>query len=146
MNVSNLDEDLAALATMSPAQLRDEWERRHHIPPPVGFGPDLLARSMAYTQQEKSRGGLPSGTAREIRRGVIEIAASAISPDRAPALRTGTRLTREWHGRTHHVHVVDGGFRYGDQHYRSLTAIAREITGTGWSGPRFFGLTLPRTT
>jgi hypothetical protein len=45
-----------------------------------------------------------------------------------------------WHGRTHHVLVVDGGYSYRERHYRSLTAIAREITGVAWSGPRFFGL------
>jgi hypothetical protein len=55
--------------------------------------------------------------------------------------QSGTRLTREWHGRTHHVEVVDGGYIYKERRYRSLTAIAREITGAAWSGPRFFGLT-----
>ena len=89
-------------------------------------------------------GGLPRNIAREIRGGVLEIAAASLAPDRAPPLRSGTRLTREWHGRTHHVHVVDGGFDYGDQRYRSLTAIARKITGAAWSGPRFFGLTASR--
>jgi hypothetical protein len=139
-----LEERIAALATMTPVTLREGWERMYRTPSPPGFGPDLLARAMAYSMQEKVWGGLPRHIAREIRGGVLEIAAASLSPDRPPPLRSGTRLTREWHGRTHHVHVVDGGFDYNDQRYRSLTAIAREITGAAWSGPRFFGLAAPR--
>ena len=125
---------------MNPNALRDEWIRVLRIPRPASFGPDLLARALAYSLQEKVNGGLSSNIAREIRRGVAELAATSVSPKRPPPLRPGTRLTREWHGRTHHVHVVDGGFDYQDQRYRSLTAIARQITGARWSGPRFFGL------
>jgi hypothetical protein len=55
----------------------------------------------------------------------------------APA---GSRLVREWHGRSHTVEVTERGFLYGDQHYRSLSEVARAITGARWSGPRFFGL------
>lgn len=135
-----LEERILALAVMKPTALRDEWQRLYRAEPPSGFGPDLLARTIAYSLQEKVSGGLPRHIAREIRGGVLELAASSLAPDRAPALRPGTRLTREWHGRTYHVHVVDGGFEYGDQRYRSLTAIAREITGAAWSGPRFFGI------
>ena len=135
-----LDERLASLAAMGPKDLRAEWERVHRVPPPAAFGPDLLARALAYAVQEKVRGGLPSSLIREIRRGVADLAATSMLPDRAPPLQPGTRLTREWHGRTHHVHVVYPGFEYRDKPYRSLTAIAREITGARWSGPRFFGL------
>lgn len=140
-----LDEKLAALVTMNPSSLREEWHRLYRAPAPAGFGPDLLARAMAYTLQEKAAGGLPRDIARDIRRGVLNLTARALSPDRSPPLRSGTRLTREWHGRTYHVQVTDGGFEYDDQRYRSLTKIAREITGAAWSGPRFFGLTAPRT-
>lgn len=136
----DLAEQVAAIAAMGPKPLREEWERIHRAPAPPGFGPDLLARALAYAVQEKARGGLPPVVAREIRRGVADLAATSLLPDRSPPLRPGTRLTREWHGRTHHVHVVERGFEYRDKPYRSLTAIAREITGAGWSGPRFFGL------
>lgn len=136
-----LTQKITALAEMNPKALRDEWSRVHRTASPAAFGPDLLARALAYSLQEKACGGLPSNIAREIRRGVIELAATSASPDRPPPLRSGTRLSREWHGRTHHVHVVDGGFDYRDERYRSLTAVARQITGAGWSGPRFFGLT-----
>lgn len=135
-----VDERLALIAAMGPKDLRAEWQRLHRVPPPPGFGPDLLARALAYAIQEKARGGLASGIVREIGRSVAKLAETSMLPDRAPPLSPGTRLTREWHGRTHHVHVVERGFEYRDKPYRSLTAIAREITGARWSGPRFFGL------
>ena len=135
-----LAEQIASIATMNPTALREEWERVQRVPRPLSFGPDLLARALAQSLQEKVAGGLPRKVMREIQRGVAELAVTSVSPNRSPPLRPGTRLTREWHGRTHHVHVVEGGFDYQDQPYRSLTAIAREITGARWSGPRFFGL------
>ena len=60
-------------------------------------------------------------------------------------LKPGTRLMREWQGRTYEVQVLDDGFAWQGTHYRSLSAIAREITGTAWSGPVFFGLRSNRT-
>ena len=135
-----LSERIRLIEAMKPTELRAEWERIHRTSAPPGFGPDLLTRGLAYAVQEKARGGLATSVAREIRRGVADLAATSLLPDRAPPLRGGTRLTREWHGRTHHVHVVERGFEYRDKPYRSLTAIAREITGARWSGPRFFGL------
>jgi len=134
-------QQLAALAEMNPEALRAEWSQVHRTAPPPALGPDLLARALAYSLQEKHSGGLPGNIAREIRRGVVDLTARLVAPDRGPPLRSGTRLSREWHGRTHHVHVVDGGFDYLDERYRSLTAVARQITGARWSGPRFFGLT-----
>ena len=135
-----LAEQIAAIAAMNPTALREEWERVKRIPRPVSFGPDLLGRALSYSLQEKAAGGLLRKVVREIQRGVAQLAATSVSPDRPSPLRPGTRLIREWHGRTHHVHVIEGGFDYQDQRYRSLTAIAREITGARWSGPRFFGL------
>jgi hypothetical protein len=61
-------------------------------------------------------------------------------PATRPALAPGARLVREWQGRTHQVTVLAAGFEYAGQTYRSLSAIARTITGTPWSGPAFFGV------
>jgi hypothetical protein len=133
-------DQVAAVAAMKPACLREEWGRLQRTPLPGSFGPDLLARALAYSLQEKAAGGLSNKVLREIRRGVFELNAKSVAPDRSPALRLGTRLTREWHGRTHHVEVVEGGFEYEGQRFRSLTAIAHRITGARWSGPRFFGI------
>ena len=64
----------------------------------------------------------------------------------APKIRVGARLVREWNGRTHTLTVEEEGFTYAGRSYRSLTAIAREITGARWSGPRFFGIVPTRST
>jgi Protein of unknown function (DUF2924) len=64
-----------------------------------------------------------------------------IAPPPGPKIKPGSRLVREWHGRTHTVCVTDDGFEFQGKTYRSLTKIARDITGAQWSGPRFFGLT-----
>jgi hypothetical protein len=133
-----LSDSIAALETLAPAQLRDRWEQAFGEPSPWAFGPDLLARAIAYRMQEKASGGMPRKAARELAR----LGDPQPKPD--VSLRPGTRLARDWHGRTHHVLVVETGFHYRDRHYRSLTAIAREITGAAWSGPRFFGLTAAR--
>ena len=138
--MGKLDDRLAALATMSPAQLRGEWLQMFRAPaPPVGH--KLLALRIAWRLQEKALGGLPTVAAREIdamartlgRTGEVKVKA-------AVALKPGTRLVREWGGATHQVLLLDQGYLYQDQHYRSLSVIARRITGTNWSGPRFFGL------
>ena len=63
-----------------------------------------------------------------------------VAPESTQRIRAGSRLVREWNGRTHIVTVEEEGFSYAGRNYRSLTAIARAITGAHWSGPRFFGL------
>ena len=63
-----------------------------------------------------------------------------VSRTAAPVLQPGTRLVREWNGTTHIVEVIEGGYVWNGDRLRSLSAIARSITGARWSGPRFFGL------
>jgi hypothetical protein len=83
--------------------------------------------------------------AAEMRRclGLVETAVQANRSSQhasSPGLKPGTRLVREWQGRTYEVLVLDGGFSWQDTHHRSLSALAGKITGTAWSGPLFFGL------
>ncbi len=125
----------------TPRELREEWAATHGEPAPQAFAPDLLTRALAYRLQEKGQGGLRGPILKSIRKRQAELAQVGALGDRPPPLRPGTRLARDWHGKTHHVTVTKEGFDYGDQHYQSLTAIARLITGVGWSSPRFFGLT-----
>ena len=142
--MSRLDDKLAALATMSPAQLRGEWLQIFGTAAP-SVGHLLLARGIAHRLQEKAMGGLPPKLAREIDTMVRQLEKGGeIKPANAPALRTGTQLVREWHGTTHRVMILDDAYLYRDQRYGSLSEIARKITGTHWSGPRFFGLNKPR--
>lgn len=123
------------LVTLSPADLRAEWRRVYRAQPPR-FPPDLLRRGIAYRLREQVLGGLSKKTIRELER----IAGLAGKPTKSGTLKPGTRLVRSWHGVTHTVLVIDEGFVFADQHYGSLSAIAEAITGTRWSGPRFFGL------
>jgi hypothetical protein len=138
--VAKLDHQLAALATMSPAQLRTEWERVHREPAPA-LTADLLMRALAYRLQERMQGGLPAPARTAISQLVRQLdRGSGIVPDRSIAPKAGTRLVRDWRGERHHVLVLDQGFQYQGRQYRSLSQIARDITGAAWSGPRFFGL------
>ena len=78
---------------------------------------------------------------RRLRTLSAEFEKGASCSDSRIALKTGTKLLRQWRGHVHTVLVRDDGFEYEGQHYRSLTVIAEKITGAHWSGPRFFGLT-----
>ena len=131
---------LEALAELTPDELRKEWRRLYRSQPPR-LSWDLLVRAVAYRIQELRYGGLSKATSRKLAalvqaRGPIADTATAS----AQKIRSGARLVREWNGRTHTVTVEEEGFTYAGRKYRSLTAIAREITGARWSGPRFFGL------
>ena len=138
--MATLEDKLTALATMSPAQLAGEWQRVLKAPAPV-MTPDLLRRGIAYRLQEQVHGGLKPSVVRELER--IGGQSDRTAPVAVAGLhiKPGTRLVRDWGGATHHVLVEEQGFSYRDQRYSSLSEIASIITGTKWSGPRFFGLT-----
>lgn len=156
--MASLPEQLAALATMSPEQLRTEWRRVYADTPSPRLTTDLLRRGIAYRLQERVHGGLPTSIARELDRMVKRrlaeaaaaakvrsegcAAATAPAASRAdePRLRPGTRLVRSWQGRTYSVLVTEHGFVMDDREYPSLSRIAEAVTGTHWSGPRFFGI------
>ena len=157
-----LADQLAALMQMTPADLRAEWRRVYQTPPSPRLTTDLLRRGIAYKLQERGHGSLPSHIARELdrlaKRKLSDLAAAAaatsaragegsahnaVAPRRIeePRLRPGTRLVRSWQGRTDSVLVTEHGFVMDDREYPSLSRIAEAVTGTHWSGPRFFGLT-----
>jgi hypothetical protein len=135
-----LEAELAALATMSPAQLREKWQRVYREPPPP-FAPDLLARGIAYRLQEQVYGKLPTATRREIERlqRLFEKTGEVVT-EACATTKPGTVLVREWKQEQHHVLILEDGYLYRDRRYSSLSQIANEITGARWSGPRFFGL------
>ena len=98
-------------------------------------------RSVAYRMQELALGGLRPEPQRRLRQIAQEFRETGSTRMRArPELKPGTRLVREWQGRSYEVLVLDDGFSWQSTRYRSLSAIARTITGTPWSGPLFFGL------
>ena len=138
--MATLEEKLSALATMSPAQLAAEWQRVLKSPAPA-MTPDLLRRGIAYRLQEQVHGGLKPSVIRELERIGGQSDRTAPVAVASMHIKPGTRLVRDWGGFTHHVLVDEQGFSYRDQRYSSLSEIASTITGTKWSGPRFFGLT-----
>jgi hypothetical protein len=138
--MTSLEQQLAELPGMSPAQLRAKWRDCWRKPAP-DIGPDLLRRGIAWKLQSRVDGDLPSHIKRELeraadclRRGEVLTSSSRLS------LKPGTRLVRQWRGRVHHVLVLDEGYEYDARRFSSLTQVAAAITGTHWSGPNFFGL------
>jgi hypothetical protein len=111
-------------------ELRAEWERRYGAAPRLR-SPDLLRRMMAWRIQAAEEGGLDQITRKLL-------AGGAASPE--TLLAEGTVITREWKGVHHEVEVTGSGFLYGGERWKSLSEVARTITGTRWNGPRFFGL------
>ncbi len=135
---------LSGLRDLSPEALRAEWRRLYRTQPPR-LSPDMMMRAIAYRVQEIAYGGLSKATRRRLKM----LAASMyddgnVPATTAPRLRPGTRLVREWRGRTHTVIVTETGFDYRGKTYPSLTHIAKVITRAHWSGPRFFGLVKPK--
>jgi hypothetical protein len=132
---------LAALEMRSTQELRSEWRKIYGAEPPKRLSRDLLLRAIAHQIQQRIHGGLGLVTKRRLDALAAELEnRGAAHFDSVALLKPGTRLVREWHGRTHSVAVLESGFEYQGQRYRSLTRIASLITGVHWSGPVFFGL------
>lgn len=144
--MGNLTDSLAALATMSPAQLRSEWRSVYRASPPQ-LTPDLLMRGIAYRLQERAFGSLPALAVRQLDREAKRLERGDAAAGKAELrLKPGTRLVRSWNGTTYSVLVTDDAYVMGDRSFTSLTHVAEAITGAHWSGPRFFGLKTKRGT
>lgn len=126
--------EIAGLRKMSRQRLKDRWRDLFRAAPPAAFTADLLARGIAWRLQERALGGHAASARAALK------CPDAPRASRRPALRPGNRLVRRWRGRTYVVEVAEGGFAFEGQQFGSLSEIARTITGTRWSGPRFFGL------
>ena len=135
---AGVNNELARLGLLALAELRLAWERQEGIAGPNLTSP-LLRRLLAQRLQERRLGGLSALVVRELDR-VTSGEPVAANPAPRPSLTPGTRLIREWNGQTIAVEVTEDGFAWNDRNWRSLSEIAREVTGAHWSGPRFFGL------
>ena len=124
---------LAGLERASRHHLAELWAEYFGAAPPPRTSRSLMIRAVAYKMQERELGGLSAMT----RRLLSEEGARA---PRRRVIRTGTVLIREWHGVAHQVTVGEEGVLYRGARYRSLSEVARLITGARWSGHRFFGL------
>ena len=136
-----VEKGIAALAGLDAEKLRDRWRRHYRNEPPPHLSRDLLTRAIAHRIQERAHGGLGNATVRKLRclaEALETKGDAAFNP--GIAVKPGAKLVREWHGEAHSVIVLEDGFDFNGQRYRSLSKIAHEITGAHWSGPRFFGL------
>ena len=132
-------EALSRLPQLDLGELRELWCRLYKIEAAPRLSRDLPVRAVANRMQEVASGGPRLELQRQLRQIGLELQQTGRLRIR-PRVNPGTRLMREWQGRTYEVLVLDEGFSWQGTHYRSLSAIARKITGTAWSGPLFFGL------
>src|SRR5947207_7898265 len=139
-------EALSRLPKLDIRELREEWRRLYKTDASPHLSRELLIRAVAYRMQEIALGGLRPEPQRQLRQIAQELKQTGAAAKRfRPQLKPGTRLMREWQGRTYEVVVLDDGFSWQGTRCNSLSAIARKITGTPWSGPLFFGLKQTRS-
>jgi hypothetical protein len=129
--------EIAGIHALPPEGLRRTWRAVFGRTPPASLSTSLLGRMIAWHIQERAFGGLD----RDSRRFLDSLARAGGSPRRR--LKPGTVLVRDYQGQRHTVTVGREGFDWQGTSYPSLSAIARAITGTAWSGPRFFALQGP---
>jgi hypothetical protein len=137
MDPAAIAAEIAHVRSLAPEALRRRWRAEFGRKPPVGLSRDLLGRMIAMRIQEQAFGGLD----RDSLTFLDGLARRGVSPGRK--LKPGTVLVREHQGERHTVTVGREGFEWQGTTYASLSAIARAITGTAWSGPRFFALRTP---
>ncbi len=135
-----LAEKIAKLPTLNKTQLLTIWAENFTTPPPPTLRKQLMVPVLAYRMQERAFGGLSHSARKRLQ----EIARSMASErgrakENAAAPQTGTKLIRIWRSEVHEVISTPEGYQYRGRQFTSLSRIAREITGTQWSGPAFFG-------
>ena len=130
---------LERLAELPLEDLKAEWARRYGSSAP-NLSIELLRLGIGYKLQERKLGGISRGTRSLLRQVAERAGENAANKPMPRKLTPGTRLVRDWRGVGHTVIVLDDGFEYDGRHWKSLTAIARAITGNQWNGPLFFGL------
>ncbi len=139
--MAGIENEIAALEDMGAQELRRRWRHFYHTEQPAGLSRDLQTRAIAYKMQERVHGSLPQYVKRKLRTLAKQLETGSSGKFKPGImLKPGAKLVREWGGRPHNVVVLDDGFDYEGKRYPSLSAIAREITGARWSGPRFFGI------
>lgn len=133
--------DIDGLADLDADVLRRRWTELYGMAPAPRVSRDVLIRGVAFRLQEEVHGGLSKSCSRQLQRLARDLREKGSIPTSSDqAFKPGTKLIREWKGKVHEVIIVGDGYLWAGKHHRSLSQIARSITGTRWSGPRFFGL------
>src|SRR5712671_5673437 len=136
-----LSQELTDLEMRGDDELKDRWRSLYATKPPQKIHRSLLIAAVAHRMQEKALGALKSSVRRHLMQAVNNPATPRLSPH-SPSLRprAGTVLVRDWGGVTHQAQVLEDGILFRTKRYKSLSEVARIITGSRWSGPLFFGL------
>ena len=140
LSSGDLAQYVASLGALDTAALRQRWKALFGIDPSPHFGRSLLVRAISYRIQETALGGLKPATQRFLDRIAESRPDTALHRIPEQRVDAGTVLMRQWGGVTHRVIVLEHGVTYRNRRYKSLSEVARAITGARWSGPLFFGL------
>lgn len=141
VKTEKLEQELKDLEARGDDELKDFWRSLYGTKPPHKIHRSLLIAAVAHRMQENTLGPLKSS----VRRQLMQVA-NNLDPTRPSAHyaslrpRAGTLLVREWGGVTHQAKVLEDGILFRSKRYKSLSEVARVITGARWSGPLFFGL------
>jgi Protein of unknown function (DUF2924) len=138
--VSELEDEIARMRDLDLSALRARWQSVFRRNAPMHLPRHLLYRMIAYRLQAERLGDLDRDTQRFLDKVAMGGGGHKAPGHPRPALQPGTVLVREWDGKSQRVTVLEEGFAWNGTTYRSLTEVAFAITGTRWSGPRFFGL------
>ena len=131
---------IAPLFDLKVNELKDRWRSIYGTEPPPRSSRKLLVSAIAYRMQERVFGGLKPSVRRLLERASEDAGRHVSYTQPVTRASAGTVLIRDWQGKSHHVTVLDRGVLYRKKNYRSLSQVARVITGCRWSGPLFFGL------
>lgn len=138
---TNISNEISGLRNLSRRELLDLWCQLYGKVAPPAVRREILVPFLAYKIQENAYGGLKSTTRAELRRMARALEKNPSSkPLIRPRIKPGTRLFRQWRGQMYEVFVTEPGYEYRGVGYRSLSEIARKVTGVRWSGPAFFRL------
>lgn len=141
-----VDSEIARLRALGMEELRARWRTEFRRAAPAYLARHLLFSILAYQLQAEAFGTLDPETIRFLKQMDQASSKAAAVPltqafeQRNRQLCPGTILSREWNGHHHRVMVLEDGFAWAGRNYKSLSEVAKEITGTKWNGPRFFGL------
>jgi hypothetical protein len=136
--------EIRRLPDLSLEDLRARWKALFGHPAPLSLRRRFLARAVAYQMQVRAHGGLSASTQKRlqaiatgVRQGSLDVAGIART------IRPGAQMLRQWKDQTHTVTALSDGFEWNGKTYKSLSAVAKKITGTNWNGYVFFGIKRP---
>ena len=143
--LAHVDRELAAIESAGREDLINRWHTLTRRDPPPRISIETMRLVLAHDLQVSVFGDIPPEIQRVLDRALqASEPVTSRRPANPPSLRPGAQLIREWRGEKHHVEVMERGFAYRGRLYRSLSEIARLITGARWNGPKFFGLRAPK--